>query len=348
MPSLTIANLFLLGISACFTVGILTPIMRIIAIKHRIVDQPSESHKVHVGSIPYLGGVAIILGVVFVTYTAILGNQFKGNALFLASTILAPAIFMGIIGLIDDMYKLKPWPRFLMQTVSGFGISCFLVITDTLGSPFGTPWIDIPLSALWIVGVTNSINFFDNVDGGASGTIAITSLFLFFLSWQDGQYLIGAMSIVLGGATFGFLIWNKPPARIYMGDAGSLFLGILIASLTIRFDPNPIHKFASFCIPILLLAVPILDTSVAVISRLMRGISPFQGGTDHLSHRLMRLGYSKRKSISILWLLCLFFSLIAIAISYSPHTLEPYGALFAGLCWIILFYYFIRLKPLRA
>jgi UDP-GlcNAc:undecaprenyl-phosphate GlcNAc-1-phosphate transferase len=343
-----LVNFLILGFAALTAVGLLTPIMRRIAIRFQIVDQPTESHKMHIGSIPYLGGVAIILGVVLVTFTATLGSQFDNNVSFLASTILAPAILLGVIGLIDDIHRLKPWPRFLMQTISGLGISFLLVITDTLGSPFGNSWIDIPLTSLWIVGITNSINFFDNVDGGASGTVGITSITLFFLSWQGGQDLIAAMSIVLGGATLGFLIWNKPPARIYMGDAGALFLGVLIASLTTRFNPNPIDKIASYSIPILLLAVPILDTSVAVISRIMRGISPFQGGTDHVSHRLMRSGHSKPKAISILWLMSSLFSLTAIAISYAPYPLERYGALFAGLCWIILFCYFIRLKPLRA
>jgi UDP-GlcNAc:undecaprenyl-phosphate/decaprenyl-phosphate GlcNAc-1-phosphate transferase len=217
-----------------------------------------------------------------------------------------------------------------------------LVATDTLGSPFGNSWIDIPITSLWIVGITNSINFFDNIDGGASGAIAIASTFLFILSWQGGQQLIAALSIVLAGATIGFVLWNKPPARIYMGDAGALFLGILISSLAIRFDPNPIDQISSFAIPALLLAMPILDTSVAVLSRLRRRTSPFQGGKDHLSHRLMRMGFSKRKVVFMLWGGSLFFSLIALVISNAQYSLERLCVYAAAIVWLMLLTLFLR------
>jgi UDP-GlcNAc:undecaprenyl-phosphate GlcNAc-1-phosphate transferase len=219
-----------------------------------------------------------------------------------------------------------------------------LVSTNTLGSPFGSYFIDIPITVLWIVGITNSINFFDNVDGGASGTVAISAIFLFVLSWQGEQFLIAALSIVLAGATLGFLVWNRPPARIYMGDAGALFLGILLASLTIRFDPNPIDRIASFAVPFLLLAVPILDTSVAVISRLRRGISPLQGGKDHLSHRLMRSKFTKRQAILILWILSIFFGAIAIVVSLAPFSLERYIFYLALMFWLITFVIFSKLS----
>jgi UDP-GlcNAc:undecaprenyl-phosphate GlcNAc-1-phosphate transferase len=194
------------------------------------------------------------------------------------------------------------------------------------------------------VGVTNSINFFDNLDGGASGTVALTSIALLFLALQGEQYLIAAMAAVLAGATLGFLIWNKPPARIYMGDAGALFLGLLIASLVIRLDTNPINNFATFSIPILLLAVPIMDTSVAVLSRLQRGISPFQGGKDHLSHRLIRSGLSKRLSVISLWIMTSYFGSIAIVISFAPFKFEGVISLIGTFSWFIAFTLFIRLK----
>jgi UDP-GlcNAc:undecaprenyl-phosphate GlcNAc-1-phosphate transferase len=211
-----------------------------------------------------------------------------------------------------------------------------------LGSPSGNLFLDLLITILWIVGITNSINFFDNVDGGASGTIAISSIFLFFLAFQGGQFFIAALAAVLGGATIGFLLWNRPPARIYMGDAGALFLGLLIATLLIRFDPNPIHLSASFAIPVLILAIPILDTTVAVISRLRRGVSPFQGGQDHLSHRLMRAGLSKRQAILSLWLMSLFFCLIATVISNAPHDIERVLTVVGAGFWGLLYLLFLR------
>jgi UDP-GlcNAc:undecaprenyl-phosphate GlcNAc-1-phosphate transferase len=201
--------------------------------------------------------------------------------------------------------------------------------------------IDFAITLFWLVGISNSINFFDNIDGGASGAVAITSLTLTFIALQNGQVLVAAMSIVLVGSTLGFLFWNKPPARIYMGDAGSLFLGILIASLTIRVDTNGELGSFSVLIPFFLLAVPILDTSTAVIKRLFRGVSPFQGGKDHLSHRLMRLGYEKRKAVITLWALSAFFALLAILVLNSSSVFRTSLVTLGILAWIVLLFMFL-------
>ena len=346
MRSLSLSDYLLLGALSLITVSLLTPIMRYVARRYGVVDAPSESHKTHKNPVPYLGGVAIALGVVIVTYIASLTSDFSRETFFLASSVLIPAVIMGIVGLVDDLRKLSPWPRFIIQSLFGIAISALLVATNTLGSPFGNNWIDIPITTLFIVGVTNSINFFDNIDGGASGALAIAAIFLFILSFQGGQFLIAALSIVLAGATLGFLLWNKPPARIYMGDAGALFLGILIASLAIRFDPNPIDRIASFSIPLLLLAIPILDTSVAVASRIRRRISPFQGGQDHLSHRLIRMKFSKRQSVCILWISSIFFGFIAVVISNVSYSMERLIALFTGVLWLIILIWFLRTKDI--
>ena len=327
--------------TALIAVGLLTPLVRKVALRIEILDAPTESHKTHKEAIPYLGGVAIIVGTCLTTYLAIVVSG-QASALSLVSAVLIPAVLMGVIGLVDDIKKLSPWPRFIAQNLFGLVIAIILIATSTLGSPTGNTLIDVLITIIWIVGITNSINFFDNVDGGASGTVAISSLFLFFLSLQGGQYAIAALSLVLTGATIGFLLWNRPPARIYMGDAGALFLGILIATLTLRFDPNPINLSASFALPILLLAVPILDTSVAVISRLRRRISPFQGGQDHLSHRLMRAGLSKRQAVLSLWLISAFYCFIAVAISNAPFDLERVLTGISGLIWLLMLILFLK------
>ena len=342
MQPLSLVQFLLLGVISLIAVGLLTPIMRFVAQRFGVVDNPTESHKTHKNPVPYLGGVGIVIGVVAVTYLGSLLSDFSSETFFLASSVLIPAICMAVVGLIDDLRRLSPWPRFITQSLFGVAISTLLVGTDTLGSPFGNNWIDIPITTLFIVGVTNAINFFDNIDGGASGAIAIAAVFLFILSWQGGQFLIAALSIVLAGATLGFLIWNKPPARIYMGDAGALFLGILIASLVIRFDPNPIDRISSFAIPLLLLAVPILDTSVAVASRIRRRISPFQGGRDHLSHRLMRMGFNKRQSVFILWIGSILFASFAISISNASYSIERLVTFFAAALWAVLLLAFYR------
>jgi UDP-GlcNAc:undecaprenyl-phosphate GlcNAc-1-phosphate transferase len=219
-----------------------------------------------------------------------------------------------------------------------------LITTNTVGNPTGSKFFDAAITVFWIVGICNSINFFDNLDGGASGTVAISSLALFILAFNGNQFLIAALSVVIAGSTFGFLLWNKSPARIYMGDAGALFLGILIASLTIRLKPEIESSAASLVIPILLLAVPILDTSVAVISRISRGISPLTGGKDHLSHRLMNCGLTKKNTAYALWTLTLLFSATSILIQKIPNSYFDFVVSLASLFWLFLFLKFIRIK----
>jgi UDP-GlcNAc:undecaprenyl-phosphate GlcNAc-1-phosphate transferase len=195
-----------------------------------------------------------------------------------------------------------------------------------------------------VVGICNSINFFDNLDGGAAGTVAISSIALAFLALNGDQYLIAALSTVTAGATLGFLVWNKSPAKIYMGDAGALFLGVLLATLTIRLRPDSDTQIGSYFTPIFLLAIPILDTSVAVISRISRHISPFQGGQDHLSHRLVRAGLSRKKAAATLWGLSALYAAVAVFISRPDTSIENYLVSSAALLWVVLFVLFFRTK----
>jgi UDP-GlcNAc:undecaprenyl-phosphate GlcNAc-1-phosphate transferase len=315
--------------------------MRSVALKFGITDKPNQEHKTHKEPVPYLGGMAIVFGVVSVTYATSLIANFTQQTSFHASTILVPALIMAAAGLVDDIKQLKPWPRFVTQNIIAIIATSILISNNTLGSPVGFLAIDFALTMLWLVGISNSINFFDNIDGGASGTAAITSLALFLIALQNGQFLVAAMSIVLAGSTLGFLTWNKPPARIYMGDAGSLFLGILIASLTVRVDTNGELGSFSLLIPFFLLAVPILDTSTAVIKRLVRGVSPFQGGKDHLSHRLMRLGHEKRKAVLLLWALSAFYAVIAILILNSSSILQTFFIAIGMVSWMLLLFMFL-------
>jgi len=318
--------------------------MRRIAIKKQIVDKPDESHKTHSNPIPYLGGVAIVIGVTLVSYLALFVGGFSLSKVGLASSILIPALLVGVIGLIDDVKKLTPLSRFVAQNAIAIVSTQILIATQTVGSPTENAFVDFLITMFWIVGLTNALNFFDNIDGGASGTAAISASFLFILALQGSQFSIAAFALVLAGGTIGFLLWNRPPARIYMGDAGALFLGLLIASLTIRFDPNPINRFAGFLVPFFLMAVPIMDTSVVVTKRLVRRISPFQGGRDHLSHRLMRAGLTKRQSVMSLWLLTVFFCLIALVISHANFSLEGLISTIGCFVWFVIFLLFVRTK----
>jgi UDP-GlcNAc:undecaprenyl-phosphate GlcNAc-1-phosphate transferase len=324
-------------------VGVLTPIMRKVAIRYNIFDLPNTSHKSHTLPTPYLGGIAIILGVVLISLLAVLFSTDVLGNLNLLLTVIIPALLLGLIGLWDDLKSLSAYARLFAQSAVGMCVSIILITTGTVGNPTGSIVLDILLTVIWIVGICNSINFFDNMDGGAAGTVAFASLGLAFLAWNLGQSLLVGLALVTAGSTFGFLIWNKSPAKIYMGDAGTLFLGVLLATLAIRLDPITQSRVISLSIPFLLLALPILDTTTVVITRLRNGISIFQGGQDHLSHRLVEVGLTRKSAVIVLWLLCIFFVAIANLVSISPFTFELIFLLLGALIWFSLLLWFLKI-----
>jgi UDP-GlcNAc:undecaprenyl-phosphate GlcNAc-1-phosphate transferase len=343
MSEISLSKYLILGVLTFVFVGLLTPIMRKIAISVGAVDAPTLERKTQKEPVPYLGGVAIAIGVVGASYATLLAEDFSMENFRLASFVLVPAIAISAMGLVDDLKGLQPWPRLIAQTLTGIIVAVILTVTDTMGVAFGNTFLNYTISVLWIVGVCNSINFFDNHDGGAAGTVAVISLFLFFIAFDRQQILVSALAIVTAGATAGFLIWNRHPAKIYMGDAGALFLGIIISVLTIRLSPGIIPQEKSFAIPLLLMATPILDTTVAVISRLHRGISPFQGGSDHLSHRLMRVGLSRKVTALTLWAMAAFYGAIAVAVYTWPDNLGSLLIAVAAIAWIAKLVFFLRI-----
>lgn len=329
--------LFFLALLSC---GFLTPLIRRVAIRFAIVDRPNQDHKTHREPIPYLGGLAIIGSVWIVTISGAFTVQIDRQTLESVLGILLPATFVGLIGLWDDIKNLKPLPRFIAQTGGALVTAILIISTNTVGSPTGNQILDSLITIVWIVGITNAINFFDNLDGGASGTVAISSMGLFLLSATSNQNYLAALAMVLAGSTSGFLFWNRNPARIYMGDAGALFLGMMISSLLVRFEPNPINQLAGFAVPIFLMAIPILDTSVAVLSRIARSKSPFEGGQDHLSHRLIRKNISRREVAFRLWGLTALFVMFSVLLSNIPFALEGLVLSTSTIFWLALFVWF--------
>ncbi len=332
---------FSLFVSSFLIVTLLTPYLRKIALLTNFVDYPNSAHKSHLKATPYLGGVAILLGVVVTSYVALISqSNLRGN-IWTATSLFGPAIILGIVGLVDDRKNLPPLPRFIAQSSVGIFSAIVLISTDTMGNPTGNWFLDAAITVIWIVGVSNSINFFDNLDGGAAGAVAATALGLYLIALDNGQFLISATAITVLASMTGFLIWNKSPAKIYMGDAGALFLGVILSVLTLRLDPMVEGQIYSFAIPLLLLAVPILDTAVAVLSRMRRRVSIFQGGRDHLSHRLLRKGFSKKQSALILWSLSGVYSGVAVVIAMN-HSKSIFFLTLSVLLWISLIFVAMR------
>ena len=338
----------ILGAAAFALTGLLTWPVRSLAIRLGAMDAPNLSRKTQTEPVPYLGGVAIALGITIITFAAVFvgGNKSGENSdqlKDLALTVLLPALVLGVMGLIDDLRSLSPWPRLIAQSVVGTVVAFVIVENGTIGTPFGDGnWIDTAVTIFWIVGICNSINFFDNLDGAASGAVAIAALGVFVIAFDRGQELVSALSIVTAGATIGFLMWNKSPAKIYMGDAGALFLGIIISVATIRLNPGIVPTWKSLAIPVVLLAVPLLDTCVAVFSRLARGLSPLTGGKDHLSHRLVRAGLSRRMAAVTLWSASGVCAVVGVLVYMNPDSLGSLliAVFVAG--WLLALTLFLR------
>jgi UDP-GlcNAc:undecaprenyl-phosphate/decaprenyl-phosphate GlcNAc-1-phosphate transferase len=290
-----------------------------------------------------LGGLAIAISIVVLTFAAVIRSDNTQTTFPLAATLLFPAIFLGLMGLIDDLASLNPLPRLIIQTVMAIAVSVFLIRTDTVGITLDGTFLDEIIMTVWIIGICNSINFFDNLDGGAAGTVAVSTIGIALIALGEGQELIAALSIVTAGSTIGFLMWNKPPAKIYMGDAGALFLGVVVAVLTIRLNPGIAPKWNSISLLPMLLAVPILDTCVAVLSRISRGISPFTGGKDHLSHRLMRRGLSKQGAAFTLWAAQAVFVASALAVYQFTAEVGTPLIVATGFVWLAAFVWFWRI-----
>ena len=341
--SITSIQFVILGFSAFVLAGFLTWPVRALAIKLSVMDLPNMERKTQKEPVPYLGGVAIALGIIAVTYGAILYSDYTKVTFPLVTYALLPAAVLGVMGLFDDIKGLPALPRLIAQTIVAILVAVFMLHRDVDSMPLSNHLLNDIINVIWIVAVCNSINFFDNLDGGAAGTVAVSTLGVALIAANQGQELITALSVVTCGATVGFLLWNKSPAKIYMGDAGALFLGVLVAVLTIRLNPGISPQFNSIAILPMLLAVPILDTCIAVFSRLRRGISPFTGGKDHLSHRLMRKGFSKRNTAYCLWAMQASFVAIALAVYTFSNTFGTPGVVLAGVYWLGAFVWFWRI-----
>ena len=309
---------------------LLVPSVREYARNREIIDAPG-GHKSHRTPVPYLGGVAMVaafsvamvIGVVLrrsaqfddgqisITF----GNLFtQGDGLVRElAVVLGLALVFAAMGLIDDLRGLSPVFRFVV----GLGLATVLVAYGVvLESPL-PDWLDMVISVVWILGMTNAFNLLDNIDGLAAGTAAIASGAFFVIAILNDQQYSALLAIGLAGAMLGFLRSNFAPATIYMGDAGSLFIGFMMAYLGLKMRTN-VAEIPQLFAPVLVLGVAVLDTTVVVVSRLRRGLSPFTGGQDHLSHRFLRLGLSVRRSVTVLLVATFALGVLAVGLSDAP------------------------------
>ena len=289
----------------------ITPIFRKIARAAKLLDYPG-GRKLQASPVAYLGGLAvaapITLGSLLVVFTSI-SSEVK-NQFFLG--LILPSFAIALIGLLDDLYQLPPYPRFIAQSGVGVITSLMLYLSDGGVKLFNNPWINGLLTSFWVVTIINALNFMDNMDGQATSLSIVISLSLFILSYLNGQYLVAALCMAVAAACIGFLFWNRRPASIYLGDAGALYLGFLLAAISIRVDVNSEAEIIRALVPLLIFAIPVIDITQVVMSRVVKGKSPFEGGRDHLSHLLLNIGFSEGKVLALITASALTLALIGV------------------------------------
>ncbi len=294
---------------------VLTPWAMKLALQRNLLDHPG-GHKSHEIAIPYLGGVAIVATfALMVAVNALIWPPNSGLSELLV--VLAVAVFLALVGLADDVRDISPLCRIGAEVTAALVIwSVGTGVIVTASEP-----VNVGLTVLWFVGITNAFNLLDNMDGLAAGIAAITSLTIFTIATTSGQFLVAGLAVGLAGCAVGFLRHNFHPARIYMGDGGSLFIGFLVAYLGIKLRFQG-ERLLSALVPVLVCSVAIFDTTLVTISRLAKRRSPFLGGQDHVSHRLVRMGLPVPIAVGTIYI-----GTIGIGIlSYVMSSVDPKSA----------------------
>jgi len=317
---------------------IFTPLVRAAALKLNFVDKPGE-RKIHDREIAYGGGIAVAISVALIVFAAVplLKEHLPRPAtddLALKTILVVAAGSFGalLLGLYDDKMKLSPYAKLAGQLVLAIGaVAGGVRITALVGDNL----LMQAVTVLWIVLITNSFNLLDNMDGLCSGTVAIAAGVLAIVTIDSGQWTLALGLSALGGACFGFLRFNRAPASIFLGDAGSLFVGFLMACFTVlatyyRYR-EPSHLAVG--IPILVLAIPLYDTLSVIVIRLREKRPIMRGDTSHFSHRLVDLGMTRRQAVMTIHLACLAIGLPATVLGQLS---EPRGFLIIGQAVLVL------------
>lgn len=290
---------------------VLTPIVRVLAIKIRAIDVPTDNRRMHHKPIPRTGGLAIFLAFAIATLSFCKPDRDLVTILVGGGTLV-------LLGMLDDIYRLNAFLKLIIQIIVAlFAVSQGITI-DFIGIggeyiPFGL-W-SIPITVVWIVGLTNAVNFIDGLDGLACGVSAISSTSLFLVMLLSGSSVAHCtFTAILVGACVGFLPFNMNPAKIFMGDTGALFLGYTLSILSIV-GVFKTDMILAFFIPLSIFGLPLADTAIAIIRRLAHGKSPFEADRGHLHHKLIDMGFGQKMSVRILYAVCAMLGLSAVMLT---------------------------------
>lgn len=306
---------------AFITAFFMTPFVRVLAVKFNAIDVPKDNRRVHKKPIPRLGGIAILMGFLMglICYAIIVGLSDKTIFNSQVLGLILGIIIIEIAGIWDDIKPLRAWTKLLFQIAAAGVVVGFGVRVDFLSNPFVENGIidlgiwAIPITMVWIVGITNAINFIDGLDGLAAGVATISSISLLFIAVYLNQPQTIVLTTAIAGATMGFLPFNFNPAKIFMGETGSAFLGFTLGTIAIM---GLVKSYTAIAIvvPLIVLGLPIFDTAFAIIRRVLSGKSPMQADRGHLHHRLVDSGLSQKQSVIILYIISAFLGLAGIVL----------------------------------
>lgn len=289
---------------------LITPISIKVATRYYLVDQPNSApHKIHQSPVPKGGGIAIAF-VVFLL--GLISGQMETADI---RAILFASVFILLFGLLDDVKGLSaPW-----KLTGQFVATAILIWQGIQIRMFGDhPGLNISVTLFWIIGITNAFNFVDSMDGLAVGLAAIASTFFLFVTIDANQLHLTYMSSILLGSCIGLFYYNTTPAHTFLGDSGAQFLGFMLATLAMAYTPPGLPQPSSWFVPILLLSIPILDTTLVVISRLRRGAPIYKAGQDHVYHRLTQLGMSPAQAVVTMHVAALLLGCLAFVALILP------------------------------
>ena len=314
------------------SLGLVVPV-RQLALRVGMVDRPGP-RKIHLQPIPLLGGLAIYSGVLLG-----IAVSFGGQAITQILGILAGATLVILVGTLDDRGLLHHQIKlFVGMPIAGLillasGIHA-QVFSAFLPGRLGT-WADAAFTVFWVTGVTASFSIFDYMDGLCAGVAAIAALFFAILAIASGQVLVSTLAAAVMGAALGFLCWNFNPAKIFMGDGGAMFLGFLMATLSLKLRMNGTPNAVDWIVPVLVLGVAIFDMAMVSISRSRRGLLPFATpGKDHTAHRLANCGLGTRLAVIAMYGLGFGFGFLALVVSHltaGPAVWVAVATICAGL-----------------
>lgn len=293
---------------------VITPVTAVAARRLGILDKPAAGgalHKRHEKETPYLGGIAIFAGMVLGALL-LLAAPIDAKSIATYGSALGAALILGLIGLADDVRPLPRSLRFIAQiAVAVLAWSVGFRVQALPGEI-----LDFLLTIIWIAGITNAFNLLDNIDGLSAGIAGVSATSFAVIAVVGGLFEVAVMAAAVAGASFGFLAHNRHPAKIFMGDAGSLFLGFLLALLGIELKFNNLVA-VTFLVPVIVLGIPIFDTALVVISRFRYGRPVLLGGRDHTSHRLVAVGLPVKAAVGLLYWAGLCLGWLGLVISRS-------------------------------